>query len=65
MAEWSNFVSRLGAEDWMIYTDIENIKDKKVYAEAHRRGVRVSSSVASPMPTETGLERCMRSSSIP
>lgn len=40
MAEWSNFVSRLSAEGWMIYTDIENIKDKKVYAEAHRRGVR-------------------------
>lgn len=24
----------------MIYTDIENIKDKKLYAEAHRQGVK-------------------------
>jgi len=40
MSEWAGLVAKLGTEDWMIYRDISEIKDVKVYNEAHRRGVK-------------------------
>lgn len=40
MSEWPGLIAKIGNEDWMIYRNISDIKDPKVYTEAHRRGVK-------------------------
>lgn len=40
MSEWAGLVAKLGGDDWMIYRDVNEIKDIKIFSEAHRRGVK-------------------------
>ncbi len=40
MSDWAGFIARISNEDWMIYKDLDEIKDNKVYLEAYRRGVK-------------------------
>lgn len=40
MSEWAGLVAKIGNEDWMVYRDVMEIKDNKIFSEAHRRGVQ-------------------------
>lgn len=40
MSEWAGLVAKIGSDDWMIYRSVADIKDNKVFSEAHRRGVQ-------------------------
>jgi len=40
MSEWAGLVSKLSTDDWMIYRNVKDIKDVKIFSEAHRRGVK-------------------------
>ena len=40
ISEWGQFVGQLSSQDWHIHTNIEEVRDKRVYVECHLRGLK-------------------------
>lgn len=40
MSEWSQFVARLSGDEWLIHLKPSECRDRKIYAEMNRRGVK-------------------------